>query len=528
MVLTETTIRQTPFNAQGTPVAFRARMAIQYAGNIDEMVKQLGTRNNGLYTNEWLMGDAKNNEIAMYELGTAHTKLWRSSKNEWFGNTPGFYWGNNNAKDLTIRTEYLPDPQGQPEYVPFTPTVRDLAWQDLYKKYRGQIDEQFAYLAFRSAPLVSASTMDAKVITADMAKNMMVWAAIGKPNQREWLPGGRSTYEKNDGIYPSGYALFSTAIEQDRLAPKPAAAPAPAVQRPARPAANALKERLWKGWIIPASEADTWFAAGSAAYHSLLQGDEIDKAIEARRIQYRGLKLASENEMTRFRTEETKGVLFLDSLRRKLGDDKFLALMQGFFDANTTRTVTAQSFLDKAGVAFDFVEPADGPAYTVSDIGRRLASALIVYGTQREAGANRYAAEQLQFAYLNQYESQVPIYKDFEVTDELLAHKDVIFVGRPEANMALAEWAKAIHLEYQGAMFTIDKQVHATEREALTLAAKNPLDPAHMVLVLAGNDALRTVKLATSGSARFEQVPYVITGEATRAPAAPTGGRRQR
>ncbi len=39
----------------------------------------------------------------MYELGTNHTKLWRSSKNEWFGGTPGFYWGNNNAKDLTCQ-----------------------------------------------------------------------------------------------------------------------------------------------------------------------------------------------------------------------------------------------------------------------------------------------------------------------------------------------------------------------------------------------------------------------------------------
>ncbi len=39
VVLTETTIRQTPFNAEGTPVAFRARMAIQYGGNIDEMVQ---------------------------------------------------------------------------------------------------------------------------------------------------------------------------------------------------------------------------------------------------------------------------------------------------------------------------------------------------------------------------------------------------------------------------------------------------------------------------------------------------------
>ena len=60
----------------------------------------------------------------MYELGTAHTKLWRSGKNEWFGDTPGFYWGDNNAKDLTIRTEYLPDPQGRPEYVPYVPQPR--------------------------------------------------------------------------------------------------------------------------------------------------------------------------------------------------------------------------------------------------------------------------------------------------------------------------------------------------------------------------------------------------------------------
>jgi hypothetical protein len=531
MVLTETTIRQTPFNAQGTPVAFRARMAIQYASNVDEMVKQLGTRNNGLYTNEWLMGDAKNNEIAMYELGTAHTRLWRSSKNEWFGNTPGFYWGNNNAKDLTIRTEYLPDPQGRPEYVPYSASVRDLAWQDLYKKYRGQIDEEFGYLAFRTAPLVSASTMDAKVITADMANHMMVWAAIGKPNQREWLPGGRGGYEKNDGLYPSGYALFSTALNVDtqaleaaRVAPKPAEA---AAQRPARPAANNLKDRLWKGWIIPAAETDTWFAAGSTAYHGLLESDDIEKALEARRIQYRGLKLAADNEINRFRIEELKGVFFLDGLRRKLGDDPFLALMQSYFAANTTRTVTAQSFLEKAGVAFDFTEPADGPAYAVGDIGRRLATAVLVYGTQREAGANRYAAEQLQAAWLNQFESQVPIYKDFEVTDEILGHKDVVFVGRPEANTALAAWAKSLNVDYQGAIFKIDNQTHAGEREALTLAAKNPLDGSHMVLVLAGNDALRTVKLATSGY-RFDQTPYVITGDSSRSAGPALGGRRPR
>ena len=36
--------------------------------------------------------------------------------------------------------------------------------------------------------------------------------------------------------------------------------------------------------------------------------------------------------------------------------------------------------------------------------------------------------------------------------------------------------------------------MHASEREALVYAAKNPLDAAHMVITVAGNDALRTGK----------------------------------
>lgn len=505
LVLTETTIRQTRFNSQGTSVAFRARRAIQYADNIDGMVKILATQNNGLYTNEWLMGDAKNNEIAMFELGTVHTRLWRSSKNEWFGNTPGFNWGNNNAKDLTIRTEYLPDPKGAPEYVPYVPTIRDLAWMDFYNRYKGQIDEQFAFTAFRTAPLVSGSTMDAKVITADMANRMMVWAAFGKPNQREWV-APRGGYAKNDGLFPSGYALFTGAapnhlaeIERARLNTKKPAEPAPRTER--RVPLDAT--RLWKGWILPAGDADTWLAAGTASYHRTMQSDDIDKAIDATRIQYRGLKFGPDNAATRVRIEETKGVLFLDQLRRKMGDDAFLALMNDYFAANTTKTVTAQSFLDKAGVKFDLTEPTEGPTYAIADMNRRLATAIIVYGTQKEAGANRYAAEQLQNAYLGQLEYQVPIYKDFEVTDDVLAKHDIVFIGRPETNQALESF---INLDYKGAVFKIEDRIHASEREALAYATSNPKDPAKMVLVLAGNDALRTVKLASSP--RYEQTPW--------------------
>ena len=111
VVLTETTIRQSPFNMDGTPVAYRARKAIQYSDNIGQVVENLATKNNGLYTNEWLIADAKNNEIAMFELGTYKTKLWRSSKEEWFHGAEGFYWGCNNTKDLDVRLEYQPDPQ---------------------------------------------------------------------------------------------------------------------------------------------------------------------------------------------------------------------------------------------------------------------------------------------------------------------------------------------------------------------------------------------------------------------------------
>jgi hypothetical protein len=511
IVLTETTIEQTPFNAQGTPVAFRARMAIQYSSNIDDVVRYLGTRNNGLYTNEWIMGDAKTNEIAIYDLGTNHTRLWRSSKNEWFGGTPGFYWGDNNGKDLDVRLEDYPDPKGDPDFIPYSPGPRDLAWQELYRKYRGQIDEQFGFLAFRTAPLVSSSTMDAKVTTADMANRLMVWAEIGKPNQREWLPQKWDS-ANDDGLYPSGYYLFDaepsasllSAVQQNEKLRLSAALDPPTNAATDPPS---YEGRLWKGWILPASDADDWFVAGSAQYRRVLQSSDVEEALNAQRAMMRGLELIPDTPLSHLRREQTRGVLFLDSLRRKMGDGAFLKLMNDYFAANTTKPVTAESFLEKAGVRFETVDPPAGPAYLASDIGRRLSSAVIVYGTVREAGANRYAAEQMQNHFLDHYESAVPIYKDFEASEELLRHHDVVFVGRPEANSALDLWAGKLGLDFEGAAFKIDGKVHASEREALILAAENPLDPAHMVLVVAGNDALSTVK---AQSAQLPADEYVI------------------
>jgi hypothetical protein len=233
--------------------------------------------------------------------------------------------------------------------------------------------------------------------------------------------------------------------------------------------------------------------------------------MNVRRATYRRLKLTAADPQQRFFLERTKGALFLDSLRRRMGDDPFLQLMREYFAANTTRTVTAQSFLEKAGAPFA-VDVEEGAAYLTTDIWPRLRSAILVYGTLRDAGANRYAAEQMQKQFLDSYESEVPIRKDFEVEDQDLRAHDVVFIGRPEANSALAAWSKSLGLDYDEGVFRINGDAHASERDALAFAGRNPLDPTHMVLVVAGNDALRTVKLA-AGIGEWKSGEYLLVDD---------------
>jgi len=511
IVLTETTIRQTPFNRDGASVAFRARHAIQYSDNLDQVIQHLSAKNNGLYSNEWLMGDAKTNEIAMLELGTYKSRLYRSAKNDWFGGTEGFYWSNNNVKDLGIRLEYQPDPRSPPVNIPYVPDRRDLKWQQLYREHAGKIDEQFAFLAFRTAPLVSSSTMDAKVTNADLAARMMLWADFGKPNQREWAPSRaeKEEYSDNEGIYDSGYRLIVAqppgAIHAASVAAAPAALKAPEPFK---------VDQLWKGWLLPASDADLWFTAGSAAYYDDLRSGNLERALAVHWAEYRSASAAQSDPMVRAAAERHKGALVLDQLRRQVGDQRFFSLMTEFYAAHTTQTVTAQSFLDAAGVQFKMPQDPGGPRYLASDVHRHLATALLVYGTVTDAGANRYAAEQLQKQFLDAFESAVPIRKDFEVTPAELRAHDVIFVGRPETNSALMAWRDQLRLDAAGASFRVQSVEHASETESLALAATNPLDPTHMVLVLAGNSALATVRLTEAGLVQAEYAVY-NSGQAT-------------
>ena len=487
VILTETTIRQSPFNIEGTSVAYRARKAIQYGGSVDEVVRHLSQRNNGLYTNEWLIGDAKNDEVAMFELGTNRSNLWRSSNNEWFGGTEGFYWGCNNAKDLQIRLEQAIDPRSRPVHIPFQPSARDLKWQEMYRAHKGTIDEGFAFLAFRTAPLVSSSAFDAKVTTGEMAPRMMLWALFGKPNQREWVPAPhhRQQYAENEGIHSSGYGLF----QAHEMAPESAPAAAAKTEKP-KPVLNKMdQDGLWKGWILPASEEEEWISLGSAAWYRILSSGKPDEAFQMI------VRRAPESETAR---REALAALQFDALRRQWGDERFVATLRDFFAKNTTKTIRAADF-PAAPPAVSL--PANPPLLPA--LLPRLATTAIVYGTVSDAGANRHAAEVLQSEFNAWFEQRVPVLRDFELTPEFAGAHSIVFVGRPESNSALAAMAAAFPARFDGAAFTLAGQIYAHERDGVACAAANPANPAEVFVLIAGNSAVETVRLAA-----FQPQPF--------------------
>jgi len=489
VVLTETTIRQSPFDINGTPVAYRARKAIQYGTNVDLVVQHLKDRNNGLYTNEWLIGDAKNDEIAMFELGTKRTKLWRSSKNEWFGGTEGFYWGCNNSKDLNVRLEYVPDPQGRPTHLPYMPSARDLKWQEMYREHKGSIDENFGFLAFRTAPLVSSSAFDAKITTSEMAAKTMLWAVLGKPNEREWVPSRwqKEQYPNNEGIHSSGYRLFQAHAS----APESSAAPEAAKKEAPKSALKKVPEdQLWKGWVLPATEADEWITLGSSAWHRILSADNPDESLK---INVMRARESADDART------ARAILQFDAIRKQMGDDAFLKMMRDFFASNTTKTVRTAGF------------PAPPPAVQLPDspplllaLMPRFSNTIIVYGTASEAGANRHAADLLQSDLNGWFETRIPILRDYELTPEIARSKSIVFIGRPEANAALRDFTASLPARFDAASFTIDGKTYAHERDGLVCTAANPGNPAEIILVLAGNSAVETVRLAA-----FEPAPRV-------------------
>ena len=280
LIISETTIDQTKFNPQGEMLASRIRRAIQYASSIDQVAEILTSSNNGLYTNEWLLGDINTNEIAMLELGTEASRTWRSSRNEWVAGTTGFYWGCNNVKDLGVFKETVADFRGKPANLVLHPNLRDQAWIKLFRRNQGQIGEAFGFEAFSTPPLVGFPSCDAKFTTAAMARDLKSWALFGPPLGRTWLPS-ESDREQQPSIHPlvahdwtlidvKSVVLPPRTEDTDEVLAAMDLEAFPKKDEPLHVEFEARHPFAWRGTLLPATDADLWLAAAFAEYENVV------------------------------------------------------------------------------------------------------------------------------------------------------------------------------------------------------------------------------------------------------------------
>ena len=544
ILLCETTIDQTPFDHTGEPLTTRARKAIQYAESIDDVVKLLATNNNGLYTNEWLIADTKTNEIAMFELGTKKTKLWRSSKDEWFGGTKGFYWGCNNTKDAQVRLEATPGAGEQrPEKPLWKPSPRDKAWLRFFEKYNGKIDAAAAKVAFGASPLAAPTSLDAKFTTTALAKDLAAQALYGPPTGRTWSPTADEKVH-----YPDIRPLVShpwtvvtinpppAKVEGKKAADLPEKVPDPLpFSERVQPVDDPVTDAAWKGTVLPRDDDSYWLIGAFAPYERIVA---LGKAVEKRdgataaaeRMQlavfgYRsewgaarvaepawrkalqndgiratptdGMVLLDRDRWTR--EQVGLGVMTLHGIRQKLGDFAFDQAMDAFGQLNHRSTATADEFAAAFGRhaglfrTQKFPDPEATAIFSTRSFRDEPNECLIVYGTKDDEAANRNAARALQELIRKQCLGVlVQVVSDTVATDAELGAKHLLLVGGPEANRVSARCAKGLPATFASHTCTLKGETYAHPSTCIIAARANPLNSRFSAVVLAGLSAAAT------------------------------------
>jgi len=134
LMVTETTIGNfRGWDPNGKAEFVRARKAMQYADSIDSYVKIMLDGNNGGYANDWLLGDRETGEIARFELGLKHNRVWRTSD--------GYFSGANFPSDPDLmKDETTFDPSDPAS----GPNARRIRWDQLLDGNKGKIDDGLA------------------------------------------------------------------------------------------------------------------------------------------------------------------------------------------------------------------------------------------------------------------------------------------------------------------------------------------------------------------------------------------------
>lgn len=373
ILIGETTVAQTPWNIDGTPMSNRIRKAAQYASSIDDVARILRERNNGMYTNDWPIADVKTGEVAILLLGTKESKLWRSSDKPAPFGTPGFLWANNNPRDPVVKREYGVQPDDAPYDPVFGPWDRDVAFRKWYDATKGRIDANETVKLWASSPINRPHACDGKVTTAEMAERLVFMAHYGKVTLREKFPSaGNRRMPDYPGAVPHltlGYSVFSPVYIAEKLK-EAKAKEAPAADAPKEPALDVSavaallspdKAKLWKGSVFPKTEGTNGLVSGSAAYWQILKGlpEDGGKAFTSLRDQLSALNARAAyfvqaegdvaiREATReygrrspYQIPRIKGTFALHQLRLLLGNERFFAATDVAFTANAGRDVTA-------------------------------------------------------------------------------------------------------------------------------------------------------------------------------------------
>jgi len=377
ILIGETTVAQTPWNVDGTPMSNRIRKAAQYASSIDDVARILREKNNGMYTNDWPIADVKTGEVAILLLGTKESKLWRTGEDPAPFGTPGFLWANNNPRDPVVKREYGVQPDDAPYDPVFGPWDRDVAFRRWYDGVKGRIDATEAVNLWASSPINRPHACDGKVTTAEMAEKLVFMAHYGKVTLREKFPAaGNRRMPDHPGAIPHlslGYAVFSPVFIAEKLkeAKAKGGAPAAAPQEPALDVSAVAERltydraRLWKGSVFPKTDGTNGLVSGAAAYWRALRGlpEDPAKAFASLRDELAGLNARAAyfaakegdvaiREATReygrrspYQVPRIKGTFALHQLRLLLGNAAFAAAADAAFTANAGREVTAEELV---------------------------------------------------------------------------------------------------------------------------------------------------------------------------------------
>ena len=375
IMIGETTVSQTPFNPDGSPQSNRIRKAAQYGSSIDDVVRILTTNNNGMYANDWLIGDTKTDEIAVLLLGTYKHKLWRSTKKEFYGETTDFYWCNNNNKDPEVRKEYIPNADNAPYDLIFSPWNRDIAFNQFYREKKGSIDAIAGVNLWASAPINRPHACDGKITTSAMAENLVFFAHSGKVTLRSKFVGENNRIPDLPGATPRlslGYAVASPVFITEKLkAARDRNKIEPEEEKDEKDFAEIIekykfnKRNLWFNTVYPASAAENWFISGTAAYWSMLKKipEKDTELLDYFRDELADLStrylytirregtLAPVNatriydRYNNYQVPRIKGTFLLHQLRLLMGNEKFSTLMTNVHEQYREKELSRNAFM---------------------------------------------------------------------------------------------------------------------------------------------------------------------------------------